>query len=72
MQGEWLWPCEDILTWEFFPKMKEFHGAMALQILFAFPNEIIKLLSQNKRKLIIQAGGNAGLYPNFTVQCLKK
>ena len=45
--------------------MKESHGAMALQTLFIFPNEIIKLLPQNKRKLIIQAGGNAGLYPKL-------
>ena len=36
MQGEWLWPREDILTWEFFPKMKERLGVMGQQILSVF------------------------------------
>ncbi len=65
MQGEWLWPREDILTWEFFHKNERAAWSDGSANIIHFPNEIIKLLPQNKRKLIIQAGGNAGLYPKL-------
>jgi len=65
MQGEWLWPREDILTWEFFHKNERAAWSDGSTNIIHFPNEIIKMLPQNKRKLIIQAGGNAGLYPKL-------
>jgi FkbM family methyltransferase len=61
MEGEWLWPKEDILCWEFFHKheLKEWGPKNHL------PNEVIKLLDSTERKLIIQAGGNSGFYPSL-------
>jgi FkbM family methyltransferase len=61
MNGKWLWPVEDTLCWEFFNKfeIKEWGPNNHL------PNEVLKLLPKEKRKLIIQAGGNSGFYPSI-------
>lgn len=61
MDGEWLWPKEDVLCWEFFNRheLREWGPKNHL------PNEIIKLVPGDKRKLIIQAGGNSGFYPSM-------
>ena len=65
MQGEWLWPREDILTWEFFHKNEKTAWSDGSTNIIHLPNEVEKLVPQNKRRLIIQAGGNAGLYPKL-------
>lgn len=59
MEGKWLWPKEDVLCWEFFNKheIKEWGEKNHL------PHEVIKLVPENKRKIILQAGGNCGFYP---------
>lgn len=62
LDGEWLWPREDSLCWEFFNK-HEYKAWAHLNIpKYQFPDEVIKLLSTKKRKLVLQAGGNCGLY----------
>lgn len=61
MPGKWLWPQEDVLCWEFYNKfeIKEWGANNHL------PNEVIKLIPKDKRKLILQAGGNSGFYPSL-------
>lgn len=49
--GEWLWPKEDIWAWKWLNKLGHWD----------LPRQISELCI--KRDLVIQAGGNAGLYP---------
>jgi FkbM family methyltransferase len=49
--GQWLWPADDVSTWKYLHKHTE------------LPLEVIKKCQT--RNLIIQAGGNAGLYPKI-------
>ena len=49
--GSWLWPTEDIWAWKWLNKIG--HWDLPVQI---------ANLCENK-KLVVQAGGNAGLYP---------
>lgn len=49
--GDWLWPADDIATWKYLHKHK------------SLPYEVIKHSKNNN--LIIQAGGNAGIYPKI-------
>jgi len=49
--GSWLWPVEDIWAWKWLNKIG--HWDLPVQIAD---------LCENK-KLVVQAGGNAGLYP---------
>lgn len=49
--GNWLWPADDTATWKYLHKHK------------SLPHIVIK--NSKKHNLIIQAGGNAGLYPKI-------
>lgn len=49
--GKWLWPVEDIWAWKWLNKIGHFD----------LPIQISKLVSS--KDLVIQAGGNCGLYP---------
>ena len=49
--GEWLWPKEDFACWKHLNK----------KTFFDFPQKVAAL-SEN-RKLIVQAGGNCGVFP---------
>lgn len=49
--GEWLWPKEDIWAWKWLNKIGHWD----------LPQQISKLCPN--KNLVIQAGGNAGLYP---------
>jgi FkbM family methyltransferase len=49
--GKWLWPKEDIWAWKWLNKIGHFD----------LPIQISKLLTSTD--LVIQAGGNCGLYP---------
>lgn len=49
--GNWLWPKEDQGCWRHLNKLKYFDN----------PHKVASLT--NERKLIIQAGGNCGIYP---------
>lgn len=49
--GKWLWPVEDIWAWKWLNKIGHFD----------LPIQISKFLSSTD--LVIQAGGNCGLYP---------
>lgn len=58
-KGQWLWPIEDIWAWKWLNKIG--HWDLPVQI---------SNLCENKN-LVIQAGGNAGLYPKQYSQLFK-
>jgi FkbM family methyltransferase len=58
---DFLWPAEDSVTWKQFAKTGYFEGVSYL--FYDFPNVISQLLPENKKNLVIQAGGNGGIYP---------
>ena len=58
---DFLWPAEDSATWKQFSKSGHFKGVPYL--FYDFPNIISQLLPENKKNLVIQAGGNGGIYP---------
>ena len=43
MQGEWLWPREDVLTWEFFHKNERAAWSDGSANIIHFPNEMQEL-----------------------------
>jgi FkbM family methyltransferase len=68
---DWLWPADDVTTWRFLNK--EIHKFEEIEYRAAsLPNEISALLSTEERNLVIQAGGNSGLYPKLYSKQFKK
>lgn len=63
--GQWLWPKEDQQCWNYFNVYERdgFKNQGTDQSPYHLPHDILKLLPKNKRNLIMQAGGNGGLYP---------
>lgn len=65
MPGEWLWPKEDVICWRFFTK-KGPHIFNGVEYWSAnFPNMIVDSFKDMQKNIVIQAGGNAGLYPKL-------
>jgi FkbM family methyltransferase len=60
----WLWPIDDVTTWKFLNKEIHIFGDIEYRAA-TLPNEIVELLPDNKKTLVIQAGGNSGLYPKL-------
>lgn len=58
---KFLWPEEDKATWKQFSRPTPFGDIPYL--FYDFPNIISELIPLDKRKLVIQAGGNGGIYP---------
>jgi FkbM family methyltransferase len=58
---KFLWPCEDTVTWKQFSKTGYFGDVPYL--FYDFPNVISQLIPEHKRNLVVQAGGNGGIYP---------
>ena len=71
IEGKWLWPKEDTLCWKFFNdhEKKEWEH---LGINYHFPHEILKLLTDSKKRIAIQAGGNCGLYAKLYSKVFEK
>ena len=67
----WAWLVEDRLCWRFLNKPAhmidgfEYHAAN-------IPHEVMEHVPENRRDLVIQAGGNSGLYPRIYSQYFKE
>ncbi len=62
MPGKWLWPRYDRVCWRFLTKKGSHKFGGIEYFASAFPNHVARLMTGEKN-LVIQAGGNAGLYP---------
>lgn len=67
----WTWPADDLTTWRFFNKATHVFDNIEYHA-YLLPTEISELLLESERNLIIQAGGNAGLYPKQYSNFFKK
>lgn len=72
MDGTWLWPKEDKLCWEFFHRHELKAWAHIGKSKYHLPHEVMTLIPDNRRNLILQAGGNAGFYPLLYSNYFKK
>jgi FkbM family methyltransferase len=61
--GEWLWPKDDWQCWNYFNIRERDYFAEKQQDFYHLPHDIVDLLPKDCRRLVLQAGGNAGLYP---------
>ena len=67
----WAWLVEDRLCWRFLNKPAhmidgfEYHAAN-------IPHEVMEHVPEDRRDLVIQAGGNSGLYPRIYSQYFKE
>lgn len=61
--GQWLWPKEDSMCWDHFNVKEKLYYSSKNKNSYHLPHDIMPLLPENRRNLILQAGGNAGLYP---------
>jgi len=70
--GQWLWPKEDQQCWNYFNigERDSFKGQDNDP--YHLPHDILKLLPNDKRNLIMQAGGNGGLYPSIYAKFFKQ
>jgi len=68
---DWTWPADDKTTWRFFNKATHVFDGLEYHA-YLLPTEISELLPESERNLIIQAGGNAGLYPKQYSKLFKK
>jgi len=58
---EWLWPAEDMHCWSYFNQEEaEYFSNNQIQG-YHLPNDVLPLVKN--KFLVIQAGGNSGLYP---------
>lgn len=72
MPGDWLWPNDDVTCWRFFTK-KQAHIFNGIEYWSAnFPNMIVDFFKNMKNDVVIQAGGNAGLYPKLYSKVFKE
>jgi FkbM family methyltransferase len=61
--SSWLWPKEDNVCWDYF-NIHEYQRFSSKNIQgYHLPNDIMNFVPDFRRKVIIQAGGNSGLYP---------
>ena len=67
---QFLWPKEDTVTWKQFAKSGYFHDIPYL--VYNFPNIISDLIPEEKRNLVIQAGGNGGIFPYLYAERFKE
>ena len=58
--GKWLWPKKDVQCWKHLNKKK----------FFDFPQHVAAL--SNRRNLIVQAGGNCGVFPKQYSQLFER
>lgn len=63
--GEWLWPKEDYHCWDYFNKDERKRFRHKNIPGYHLPQDIVENISTNKRSLVIQAGGNSGLYASI-------
>jgi FkbM family methyltransferase len=72
--GQWLWPKEDEPCWKYFNESERdiFKSKGTDQRPYHLPHDILTLLPANKRNLIMQAGGNGGLYPAIYSEFFKQ
>jgi FkbM family methyltransferase len=72
--GQWLWPREDKPCWEYFNVSERdvFKNKGTDQRPYHLPHEVLTLLPEDRRNLIIQAGGNGGLYPAIYSEFFKQ
>ena len=72
--GQWLWPKEDEPCWNYFNESERaiFKDKGTDRNPYHLPHDILQLLPQNKRNLIMQAGGNGGLYPAIYSEFFKQ
>ena len=69
--GEWLWPKEDSQCWDYFNgSERDIFGNANPP--YHLPHDILTLLPEDRRNLIIQAGGNGGLYPAIYSEFFKQ
>jgi FkbM family methyltransferase len=61
--GQWLWPMEDHDCWNYFNNTERNLFANNNKNPYHLPHDIMELLPAEKRNLVLQAGGNGGLYP---------
>ena len=72
--GQWLWPKEDNRCWDYFniDERDVFKSKGDNRRLYHLPHDILTLLPADKRNLIMQAGGNGGLYPSIYSEFFKQ
>lgn len=58
---KWLWPKEDIRCWRYYTEIEKRTYAKKNIKAYHLPDEICSLILN--KNLVIQAGGNSGLYP---------
>lgn len=63
--GQWLWPKDDHHCWEYFNKDERKRFSHKNTLGYHLPHDIVELLPSTKRQLVIQAGGNSGLYASI-------
>ena len=69
--GEWLWPKEDSQCWDYF-NVSERDIFKDANPPYHLPHDILTLLPEDRRNLIMQAGGNGGLYPAIYSEFFKQ
>jgi len=67
----WAWRSDDSMCWRFFNKHTHWINGFAYHSA-NIPREIVELIPENKRNCVIQAGGNAGLYPKIYSEYFKE
>lgn len=69
--GQWLWPKEDDQCWNYFNFSERgiFGNANSP---YHLPHDVLTLLPEDRRNLIMQAGGNGGLYPAIYSEFFKQ
>jgi FkbM family methyltransferase len=72
-EGQWLWPKEDDKCWNYFNvDEKAYFRRGETKNPHHLPHDILTLLPEDRRNLIIQAGGNGGLYPAIYSEFFKQ
>lgn len=67
----WVWPADDVTAWKFFNKHTHIFGTVEYHSA-TLPQEIVELLPLQQRNIVLQAGGNSGLYPKQYSKFFKK
>tara|TARA_R110000868_G_scaffold411628_2_gene706533 strand:- start:15 stop:728 length:714 start_codon:yes stop_codon:yes gene_type:complete len=63
--GQWLWPKDDYHCWDYFNKDERKRFRYKNISGYHLPHDIVELLPIEKKNLVIQAGGNSGLYASI-------
>lgn len=67
----WAWPEDDHICWRFLNKKCDWIEGLEYRA-WNLPREIINLIPKDRRNQVLQAGGNAGLYPKIYGEYFKE